>query len=488
MFSSLRSRLWLTYALLVGVVIFIAGMALVVYLVRNPVASRQEYQRLRLVASLLVQRSDVTGGLSSLDQPGQLLPLLQRAGVALNVRILILNPQGFLLVDSGAGRDAPAPKLAAIETRQAINLPFFRDAQGKIWLYVLRSLDNGDFLVVAAPRPKVQVFSIFRDEFALPFVQAGGAALILALVLAFWIAKWVAAPLQRMAHAARSLAASRSLADTELIPLEGPDEVKQLGKAFNEMVHRVQASQQSQRDFVANVSHELKTPLTSIQGFAQAILDGAVQNEQSLHQAAQVIYDESGRMHRMVMELLDLARLDSGIAVIERLPVNLTALLRAIHEKFEPIARQAQVDFRLQIDALPEIQGDGDRLEQVFTNLVDNAIKFTPPGGAVTLSSQTTDDSVRICIEDGGPGIPPEERERVFERFYQTDKSRRGDRARGVGLGLAIAREIIQAHAGSISIRDPQGVNSSAHGSVFVVKIPLARPQVPQDRKTQAGF
>jgi two-component system OmpR family sensor kinase len=481
MFSSLRSRLWLTYALLVGVVICIAGMALVVYLARNPFASRQEYLRLRLVASLLVQRSDVS--LAGLEQPAQLLPQLQRADAAVNARILILNPQGNLLADSGTGRDAPAPPLTKIENRQAINLPFFRDAQGKIWLYVLRPLDNGDFLVVAAPRPKVQVLTILRDEFAGPFVQAGGAALILALLLAFWIAKWVAAPLQRMAHTARSLAASRSLANSEQIPLEGPDEVKQLGNAFNDMVHRVQASQQSQRDFVANVSHELKTPLTSIQGFAQAILDGAVQDEQSLQQAAQVIYDEAGRMHRMVVELLDLARLDSGIAEIEWLPVDLSALLQAIHKKFQPIAQHAQVELRLQSTALPQIQGDGDRLAQVFTNLVDNAIKFTPPGGAVTLSSNAAEDLVLISIEDDGPGIPPGERERIFERFYQTDKSRRGDRTRGAGLGLAIAREIIQAHGGSISIHDPRGSNSSAHGSVFVVKIPLARPRVSQTRK-----
>jgi two-component system OmpR family sensor kinase len=481
MFSSLRSRLWLTYALLVGVIICIAGMALAIYLARNPAASRQEYLRLRLATALLVQRSDA--GLVGLDHPDQLFPALQRADAALNVRILILNPQGALLADSGAGRDAPAPKLATIETRQAINLPFFRDAQGKIWLYVLRPLDNGDYMVVAAPRPKVYVLTVLRDEFAVPFVQAGGAALILALILAFWIAKWVAAPLQRMAHAARSLAASRSLVNSEPIPLEGPTEVKQLGKAFNEMVHRVQAGQQSQRDFVANVSHELKTPLTSIQGFAQAILDGAVQDEQSLRQAVQVIYDESGRMHRMVVELLDLARLDSGIAEIERLPVNLNALLQAIYEKFQPIAQQAEVTLHLQLDALPEVQGDGDRLSQVFTNLVDNAIKFTPPGGTVTLSSQVADDYVSLSVEDGGPGIPAGERERIFERFYQTDKSRRGDRTRGVGLGLAIAREIIQAHGGSISIHDPSASNSSVHGSVFVVKIPLARPRIAQTRK-----
>ena len=138
---------------------------------------------------------------------------------------------------------------------------------------------------------------------------------------------------------------------------------------------------------------------------------------------------------------------------------------------------------RLQLQALPEIQGDGDRLAQVFTNLVDNAIKFTPSGGVVTLSGRGADDSVYLSVEDGGPGIPVGERERIFERFYQTDKSRRGDRTRGVGLGLAIAREIIQAHGGSISIGDPAASNSSVHGSVFVVKIPLARPRVSQSKK-----
>ncbi len=483
MFSSLRSRLWLTYALLVGVVVCVAGIALAVYLARNPLATRQEYERLRLVAGLLVQRSDLTGGLGGIDQPSQLLPALQRADAALNVRLLILNAEGTLLADSGTGRDAPAPKLVTIERRQAINLPFFRDAQGKAWLYVLRTLDNGDFLVVAAPRPQVQVLSILRDEFSILFVQTGAVALFLALLLAFWIAKWVAAPLQRMARTARTLAASRSLTNSEPIPLEGPNEVQQLGKAFNEMVHRVQASQRSQRDFVANVSHELKTPLTSIQGFAQAILDGTVQDEQSLHQAVQVIYDESGRMHRMVVELLDLARLDSGIAETEWVPVDLNGLLQAIHEKFQPIAQKAQVELRLQSDVLPEIQGNGDRLAQVFTNLVDNAIKFTPPGGLVTLSGQVENSFVSINVEDSGLGIPPAERERIFERFYQTDKSRRGDRTRGTGLGLAIAREIIQAHGGSISISDPWGTNSSAHGSVFVVKIPLARPRTSQTRK-----
>ncbi len=125
MFSSLRSRLWLTYALLVGVVICIAGMALVVYLARNPFASRQEYQRLRLVASLLVQRSDVTDGLARIDQPDQLLPLLRRVDAALNVRILVLNPQGMLLADSGAGRDALGAEIGYYRKPPGAQPPIF---------------------------------------------------------------------------------------------------------------------------------------------------------------------------------------------------------------------------------------------------------------------------------------------------------------------------------------------------------------------------
>ena len=144
----------------------------------------------------------------------------------------------------------------------------------------------------------------------------------------------------------------------------------------------------SQRDFVANVSHELKTPLTSVQGFAQAILDGTADTPESHQQAARVIYNEAGSMHRMVLDLLDLARLDAGTLELQCAPVDLPALLNNIAEKFSPQAHAAGVSIQVESAALPAVMGDGDRLAQVFSNLVDNALKHTPAGGTITLRAR----------------------------------------------------------------------------------------------------
>jgi signal transduction histidine kinase len=212
----------------------------------------------------------------------------------------------------------------------------------------------------------------------------------------------------------------------------------------------------------------LKTPLTSIQGFAQAILDGAAQTPEALQQAASVIFNEAGRMHRLVMDLLVLARLEGGTADLQKAPVDLGLLLNNIIDKFKLQAEQANVRFNLQLGPLPTITGDGDRLSQVFTNLVDNAIKYSPAGGQVTIFAALAGADVLIQVRDSGTGISPEDQKRIFERFYQVDKSRRGGSGRGVGLGLAIAHQIVTAHHGRIWVDSAPG-----QGSTFSVSLPV---------------
>jgi two-component system sensor histidine kinase ResE len=221
----------------------------------------------------------------------------------------------------------------------------------------------------------------------------------------------------------------------------------------------------------------LKTPLTSVQGFAQAILDGTADSTEARQQAAQVIYDESGRMHRLVLDLLDLARLDAGTADITMLPVNMSALLNAVQEKFIPQSQKAGVEIKVETTAnLPNLTADGDRLAQVFTNLVDNALKFTPKGGVITIRANVLDSrkEMLISVSDTGIGIPPEAQALIFNRFYQADSSRRGGKKHGAGLGLAIAHDIVQAHGGKISVRSRLG-----EGTSFDVFLPLTGRSVP---------
>jgi signal transduction histidine kinase len=310
------------------------------------------------------------------------------------------------------------------------------------------------------------LLNIVGDELLRPFIQSGIIALILALVLAFLMSRWIARPLQTMSEAARTITDGQD----KVIPLAGPKEVQELAGAFNEMTGQVQASQQSQRDFVANVSHELKTPLTSIQGFAQAMLDGTVETDEALTQSAEVIFTESSRMHRLVNDLLDLARLEGGTMEFQRAPVDLNLILTNLVDRFSPQASRANVTIETRFNQLPLLIGDGDRLDQVFTNLVDNAIKFTPGGGRIKLQSDQIGENVRITVSDSGPGIPSDELHRVFERFYQLDKSRAGVRGRGVGLGLPIAHEIVQAHGGRLTAH-----SQLDQGSVFFVELPLSR-------------
>jgi two-component system sensor histidine kinase ResE len=187
--------------------------------------------------------------------------------------------------------------------------------------------------------------------------------------------------------------------------------------------------------------------------------------------AAEIIYNEAGRMHRLALDLLDLARLDAGTADLKMVPVDITALLNSIIEKFKPLAGVAGINLKVSLPgSMPTIIGDGDRLAQVFTNLVDNALKFTPRDGTVTLRAIQDKGEVQVSVSDTGKGIPAEAISHIFDRFYQADGSRaNGDKGgAGAGLGLAIVHEIVAAHGGRISVRSALG-----RGTGFIVHLPL---------------
>lgn len=471
MFSSLRSRLLLTYIIIIAVVILVVTIGIILYLITNPLADRQTRANLERAAEQLSAHPELLAALR--EQPQAVVEQME---AYTSMRSLVISDTGQTMADSQESRSATLSRLNPRVLRFSRGVS--RDADNRLWFYTSRRLSDGSSLVLAAPRQGSlnlvlvnRLQGIFRDDILPPLIRAGFLAMLLALVLAFGMSNWISTPLRRIAAASRQVAEGRY----SHLSIDGPKEVKELSQAFNEMSANVRASQQSQRDFVLQVSHELKTPLTSIQGFAQAILDGTASTSLELQQAAGVISDEAGRMHRMVLELLDLARLDSGIATMERAPVDICVLLRTVGEKLAPQAGEAHIDLQLDLHTVPPILGDADRLAQVFTNLLDNAIKFTPGGESVFVRTGMDSHFVEIAVQDHGPGIPQEDLERIFDRFYQSDKSRRGGSGHGVGLGLPIAREIVNSHGGSLTVKN-HSLDTISSGCTFLVRLPIAPP------------
>ena len=465
MFNSLRARLWVTYAILILLILSILGIGVFVYIIRNPVIDRQALGRLD-AALALVQRQ-----LKERDfTPRENFFYFERISDSLTIRLLLFSPEREVVLDTEpesppinwpAGADTP-PNKGKID-----------DQGGKTWLYSSLTLPKGDILVLALPRQggiqllrSSQLRETLREEFMPAFLRAGLVAFVLAVIFAAWMGSWIVNPLEDIQHSSRSI----SSGEYQKISLKGPDEVQALAGAFNDMIDQVQASNQSQKDFVANVSHELKTPLTSIQGFSQAILDGTVESGAALKKAAGIINSEAERMYRLVVDLLDLARFDAGTVGLDRQALDLTKILTHIGNQLIPQAVQARVKLTLDVDPLPTCVGDEDRLAQVFTNLVDNAIKHTPEGGFVHLSARSERGQARIEVIDSGEGIPPGHLERIFERFYKIDGSRKGEGKPGTGLGLAIAKQIILAHDGVINVRSTIG-----EGSAFEVTLPVVK-------------
>lgn len=224
-------------------------------------------------------------------------------------------------------------------------------------------------------------------------------------------------------------------------------------------------------DFIANVSHELRTPVAMLQGYSEAILDGVTETDEERDEMIQIIHDESLRMGRLVSDLLDLARMESGHMKLYKEEMPIAPFLQRIVQKFMPTAREAAVTLSLDERTTEDviIDFDEDRLEQVFTNLIDNAIRHTPKGGAVTIGIEKIGDVCQLTVEDTGAGIPEEDLEYIFERFYKADKARTRVKG-GTGLGLSIAKNIVDSHNGLIKASRGEKI-----GTIMTITMPIAQ-------------
>jgi two-component system, OmpR family, sensor histidine kinase ResE len=220
-------------------------------------------------------------------------------------------------------------------------------------------------------------------------------------------------------------------------------------------------------DFIANVSHELRTPISMLQGYSEAIVDDIASTDEEKKEIAQVIYDESLRMGRLVNELLDLARMEAGHITLNLEEISVPQFIDKINRKFQGLAKEKTISLQSNIDLNESSYVlDPDRIEQVLTNLIDNAIRHTSEHGSVLISVASKENGLVIKIQDTGSGIPQEDLPFVFERFYKADKARTRGRA-GTGLGLAIVKNIVEAHRGKIQVHSKLG-----EGTTFSILLP----------------
>ncbi|MFC2948279.1 ATP-binding protein [Virgibacillus sediminis] len=229
-------------------------------------------------------------------------------------------------------------------------------------------------------------------------------------------------------------------------------------------------SDKLRKDFIANVSHELRTPISLMQGYSEAIVDDVAESKEDKNELAQIIHEESLRMGRLVNELLDLARMEAGHIELNKSKVNVGTYADRIIKKFSGLAEENHIELRLEKNiSRNQAYFDPDRIEQVFTNLIDNAIRHTSENGVVRVYVDCTESGLAAEVEDSGTGIPEQDLPFVFERFYKADKSRtRNKEKKGTGLGLAIAENIIEAHNGSIKVKSIEN-----QGTTFSFHIPL---------------
>jgi signal transduction histidine kinase len=312
-------------------------------------------------------------------------------------------------------------------------------------------------IVVASPKARLHnalVTLLWR------LLAAFAIAVLVAGLFAIYLTRRITNPVLALSRAADEVARGNYAAPE----VHAGGEIGHLSLRFQEMTARLAEAEQLERHFLMTVSHELRTPLTAIRGHVAALREGVIQDEEARAQSLEVVAEETARLERLVGDVLDLAKLEAKRFTLLREEVDMERLVDRAYATFGEEARRRGIDYERELDGRPVIVADGDRVLQIISNLLSNAFRWTPDGGRIELALSQENGTVHVAVEDSGPGISPEERERIFRPFWSHDDG-------GTGLGLAIARELAIAHGGRIELESEPG-----HGSRFELVLPATLP------------
>ncbi|MCH7511870.1 MAG: HAMP domain-containing histidine kinase [Chloroflexi bacterium] len=476
---SLQSKLIAAFVLVMLVAVVLAGTVFV-FVQRG----EQEEQALDHVSAasppiysaFISLYSEYLHGLRQGDLEATLIAFVDVAAQEQDVRILLMDRRGLVIKDSqgdltgeqitlpGDFRTQPRPfSRAYVSWRPEGGSPGSDLILISALLGRLGQIDEAPYTLVLAV-PESTITGAWLG--LLPGLGIAAAiALPVAVLLAIVVAGYITRPLKQLTVASQRMAEGNF--DVE-VSVDRRDEVGRLAQAFSTMAVRVGDTQTQMRTLVADVSHDLKTPLTSVLGFARALRDGGAEDEAEVRRLGGVIYDEASRLNARLNDLLYLSELESGQALLQRDEIDLARLVQGVVARIEAEVASRNVRLSVELAEGVTLSADGAKLERAIENLLDNARKYTPSGGEIRVRTAVRAGDAFIEVANTAPDISPEELPRLFERFYRRDRTRGGEGgSAGSGLGLPIANDLIELHGGTLqaSVRDGE--------IVFEARLPL---------------
>lgn len=399
---------------------------------------------------------------------------VDRHASRLGVSITVVNKSGHVLADSGS-KDSK-------EGQNISEEPEINDALGGIMAFYQRNStpNRAEWLFVAYPVRSVgETVGVIRigvpltglnqrlNQDLIFFLEIIVATLVTTTLISLWLARRVTQPIRHMSELSREIARSGDI--TAFVPVQRKDEIGELVSSFNQMIDRLREEEKLKQEFIANASHELKTPTMAISSVVEALQAGAVEDPELRRKFLRSLENLVERQASLLRDLLDIAQLDVSHKNLWLEDVNIADSLKEAVEQIRPQAEKKSVQLNVESpDVSAVVVGNGIHLQRAFINLLTNAVNYTPTHGHVTVRSTLIDSNhIELKIEDTGSGIDPADLPHIFERFYRADKAR-SRASGGTGLGLAITREIIVRHQGLIEVESTLG-----QGTIIAVRLPL---------------
>ncbi len=466
-FKSIKMRWFLNVFAIVAVFVTVATIAFSI------IFRSVYYERIEVLANDYSYEFYSLNGASKGNFTDSAIEMAGRFRYKTKMEIQVMDQNGEIIVSTSGFKSAHT-ETADFESAKKSGKPYVAKTESgdkEDILICSTPLYDGEGDFLGAYRWLVSLKAVNRMSLGFT-AMALFTALAVLFIFGFsgiYFIKSIVNPIKDVGNIARKIA----MGDLESrIEISKNDEIGELCEAINYMAAELQSAQNLKNDFISSVSHELRTPLTAIRGWGETAKMSVGTDEELVNRGLDVVLSEANRLSGLVEELLDFSRMETGRLSLNSMPLNVTKILTESADMYEELSRQNGIDFVFNAPAEQlEVLGDGDRLKQVFINIIDNAVKYTESGGQVLITQTTEEGCVRITVKDTGVGIPEADIDRVKEKFYKANKT-----VRGSGIGLAVADGIIKQHKGLLFLESIEGA-----GTTVTIVLPLYEPEETEE-------